>query len=283
MRIKINCYDKKWNFKKRITNIKNIESIEFSEMYNGWQGNFALELDEKFDSFFYEKWDFIEYIIFDEENKKWLHKFSWFINWIERYFSIKDWQWLKLEIQGLVALLSEEKIEKSYNWNLYDCLNNFINDVNEIFILEWKMEFLWEKIFKNAIKNIEEAKKINVSITGENYFDILQKIFLWQEKSVNNRHFFVNQSWEIIFLEEIEKTNIFTINKDISEININNNWEIIINLINPTKKLQVWQKIILQNINKNLNLNWKFIRELAFWLSKVVINVWKVVNLWNLK
>ena len=50
----------------------------------------------------------------------------------------------------------------------------------------------------------------------------------------------------------------------------------MIDLANVPLDLQVWDLIILQNINKNLNLSWKRISELAFWISKVVVNAWVI-------
>jgi len=33
-KIKLNCYDKNWKFKKQISNVENIDSLEFSEITN---------------------------------------------------------------------------------------------------------------------------------------------------------------------------------------------------------------------------------------------------------
>lgn len=301
MKIKVNCYDRNWRFKKRVKNIKNLYKLEFTEKMNWWQWNFTIELAERFDLQDYEVWDFIEYIIFDEEEcKKGLHKFTGIIRWIERYFTILSWQWIKLQVDWIISLLSDFNINKIYSWNLFNVINEFINDFHsKINISNNMWKYFWSQILKNWLKSFDKiykldwmrwidfswkrwidfqnnSKQININIkVNWTFFQALEKIFSW-EKWEFDRHFFINQRGEIIFVEEQTKRNIFTLNKNISEINIDKEWEIIIDLINFQKNTQVWNLIILQNINKNLNLSGRRITELAFWIEKIVINAGKI-------
>ena len=303
IKIKLNCYDRNWKFKKQIHDVENIDSLEFSETINWWQWRFTINLIISFDRMDYEVWDFIEYCVIDEKYKKWLHKYTWVIRWIERYFSITDWEWIRLQVEWLVSLLSDFETDKVYSWNLFDVLNQFVSDFHNHKNISNKMQFLWTSIFKNWYKRLEKIKDLNwtrwidynwrrwsdnfsdmrnIIIPSpktrgkRTFFKVLEEFF-WE-----NYHFFINQRWEIILIEEQKNKRVLTLNKNISEININTEWEIIIDLINIDKGLQVWDFIILQNINKKLNLNWKRIQELAFWLNNITINAWKIVNYKNI-
>ncbi|ATU04915.1 hypothetical protein BKN14_00455 [Candidatus Gracilibacteria bacterium HOT-871] len=302
-KIKLNCYDKNGKFKKQISNVENIDSLEFSEITNGGQGRFSINLVIPFDRMDYEVGDFIEYSVIDEEYKKGLHKYTGVIRGIERYFSITDGEGIRLQVEGLVSLLSDFETDKIYSGNLFNAINEFISDFHNHKNISNKMQFLGTSIFKNGYKRLEKIKDLNgtrwIDYNGRRWsdnFSDMRNITIPPPKTRGKRtffkileeffgenyHFFINQRGEIILIEEQKNKRVLTLNKNISEININTEGEIIIDLINIDKGLQVGDFIILQNINKKLNLNGKRIQELAFGLNNITINAGKIVNYKNI-
>ena len=296
MEIKIYCYDSNWLEKGIIQNIKNIENLQFNETINGWQWNFDIELNEKHDNFFYTVWDFIEYVIFDEKYKNWIHKYTWVIKWIEREIWITES--ITLKIEGLISLLSDYDFARSYSWTLTSVIDSFISDFHSfknfdnvlstwddypsttwdwMGTLTWDdlnwwtnswMIYLWNNILKNWVASTEN---INIT-TSWSFLNAIQNIF-W-----DTRDFFIDKTWTIKLISEITTNQIFTVWKNTNQINIDMDWKINLDLLDFDYSAEVWQNIILQNINSNLNLSWKKINEIAFSLEKLKINAWKIIN-----
>lgn len=275
MKVEILYYSSDWTPKWKIENIKNLDKIQYNEIINWGQSWFDLELWVKFDDLSYSYWDLVEYVIYNDDYKKWIHKFTWTITWIKRNINIKNWEYVKLEIKWLVSLLSDDNysISKTYSWTLTAVIDEFIFDFHSQYNISNEMLYLWTQIFKNSISS---TASINVAVDW-NFFKALEKIF-WE-----NREFFINKLWEIILTSEVTETKIFTMNTDIYEAEIDEEWSIDL-YISWYKdfNLEVWQNIILQNIKSQLNLEWKKITELVFSLDKILINAWKILNYKNL-
>lgn len=267
MRIKLLCYEKEGRFKKIIRNIKNYDKLEFSEKENGGQGNFVIDLDVSFDNMEYRRGDLIEYLIFNDEYKGGLHIFSWYITGIERYYHITSGQWVRLKVDGIVWLLSEYEIEKTYTGKLHEIIDQFISDFLDKYSLQHATQYLWSEILKNKVTNSEN---INIAVKG-NFFKNLQDIF-WE------KNFFINHKGEILETDSILNEKKITLNKNVSAINIDESWEIIIDVVTSSKNLWVGEKIKVLNINKNINLENKRIRELAYTLGLTRINIGKIKN-----
>lgn len=266
MEIKIYCYDSNWLEKGIIQNIKNIENLQFNETINGWQWNFDIQLNERHDNFFYTVWDFIEYVIFDEKYKNWIHKYSWVIKWIEREIWITES--ITLKVEGLISLLSDYDIARSYSWTLSSVIDSFISDFHSFKNISNNMLYLGNSILKNWV-----ASTTSVSIsTSWSFLNAIQNIF-W-----DTREFFIDKTWTIRLISEITTNQIFTVWQNTNQINIDMDWKINLDLLDFDYSAEVWQNIILQNINSNLNLSWKKINEIAFSLEKLKINAWIIIN-----
>ncbi len=268
MKVKIHCYDHEWNFKRNIENIKDPWFLQFSECVNGWQWGLNIKLDEKIDCSFYNKGDFIELIIFSNKYKNGIHKYTWVISGISRYISTSEWQWITLKVEWIVSLLSTGNINKVYSWSLTSVIDEFIADFHSQINISNEMEYLWVNILKNGVSNTEN---INISVNG-NYINVLEKIF-W-----DNRKFFIDKIWIIKYIEEIQDEKEFTLNTDITSIDIDIDGEIDISLSTTDLDIEVWQKVFVQNIDTSLDFSWKRIQELAFGLGKVDISMGKIIN-----
>lgn len=270
MKIKVVAYDSTWAIKWRVQNIKNINKLEFSETANWWQWNFNIELWVKFDDFTYEEWDYIEYSVYSEKYKEWLHKYTWIVKWVERTFDIGKWESVKLLVEWLITLLSDFEMSFSYNWMLKDALDNFVNRLNTQYSITNSMQYLGNIIFKNWVTSEEN---INVSISSKKAFDVLKEIF-WE-----NRSFYLDKTWTIKLVNDNQRQRIVRLNHNISKISINKSWQINIDLSwYEELDLTVWDIIYVQNINRALDLNWRRVQELAFWIDKIWINIWKIEN-----
>ncbi len=288
--IKVNLYSKTWEFKTRIDNIKNIDSLEFNEKIDGWQGSFTLDIACSFDTDLFSEGDLIQYFLYDDQNfKNWLLKYTWVVRSIERYLRLWE-EGIKVSVEGLVSLLSDVFLAMYFEkpWSFYDAVEHFVKEANRKIPLTVPLPFIWNKLFKNWYKDKTFIEQIfwkepiskewdsRDTILQWNLYENLNKLFK-NYAPKNKKSFFINASWEIVCIEEKEEIKrAFTLGKNITEISINKSWEILIDLANVPLDLQVWDLIILQNINKNLNLSWKRISELAFWISKVVVNAWVI-------
>jgi hypothetical protein len=237
---------------------------------NGGQGRLNIDLNESIDSQLYSKWDFIELIVFNEDYKQGLHKYTWVISWISRYINKKEWQWISLKVEGIVSLLSLEgqSINKTYSWPLTTVINEFISDFHGYMNISNEMEYLWTNILKNGVA---DTSNVNVSVNW-NYISALEKIF-WE-----NKKYFIDKTWTIRYIEEIQDEREVTMWNNISSIDIDTDGEIELSLSKAELDLQVWQKIFIENINISLNLENKRIQELAFWLGQIDISIWKIIN-----
>jgi len=271
MKIKVLHYSSDWSLKWEIENIKDINKIQYNEIVNWWQSWFNIELWINFDNLSYSYDDFVEFIIFNDDYKNGIHKFTGVIKWITRKVSKKE-QNIILKINWLVSILSDFKINKTYSWSLTSVIDTLINDFHSQKNITNEMLYLWTQILKNTISSTES---INITTNGT-FFQALEKIF-WEDKE-----FFINNKWEIILLSEVTEIKYFTFNL-INEIEMDEEWSIDI-LISWNKdfSLQVWQNIVIENIKSELNLEWKKIKELVFSLDKVLINAWKIINYKNL-
>ncbi len=271
MKIKVLHYSSDWSLKWEIENIKDINKIQYNEIVNWWQSWFNIELWVKFDDLSYSYWDLVEFIIYNDKYKSWIHKFTGVIKWINRKVSKKE-QYIRLKIDGLVSLLSDYKINKTYSWTLTSVIDTLITDFHSQKNISNEMLYLWTQILKNTISSTES---INISTNGT-FFQALEKIF-WE-----NREFFINSKWEIILLSEVVDIKYFSFN-EINEIEMDDEGFIDILISwNTDFTLEVWQNIILENIKSELNLDWKKIKEIVFSSDKVLINAWKIINYKNL-
>ena len=130
------------------------------------------------------------------------------------------------------------------------------------------MIYLWNNILKNWVASTEN---INIT-TSWSFLNAIQNIF-W-----DTRDFSIDKTWTIRLISEITTNQIFTVWQNTNQINIDMDWKINLDLLNFDYSAEVWQNIILQNINSNLNLSWKKINEIAFSLEKLKINAWKIIN-----
>lgn len=272
MKIDIIYYSSNWTYKWKIKNIKNIDKIQYNEIINWWQGWFTLELWVNFDNLDYSYWDLVEYVIYNDQYKNWIHKFTWVIKWIKRNINIEEWESITLDIKWLISLLNDYTITKTYSWSLNQVLDTFISDFHSNFNLSEEMIYLWTDILKNTVQNTDN---INISVDWD-FYSALEKIF-WDNKS-----FFINKLWEIKLISEINDEKVFTMNRNIYEAEIDENWSIDLYIAwYKDLQVEVWQNIVIENINSQLDLEWKRINEMVFSLDKIFINAWKILNYKN--
>ena len=268
MQIKLNCYTSDGTQKWEILKVKNSDSLRFSESINGWQGWLDIELWESFDNADYNSWDFVEYIIYNDEYKNGLHKYTWYITGIERKLSIKKWSSIILKVAWLKTLLEQYEIHKTYTWTLSSVIDELITDFHSKKNITNEIQFLWTNILKNTISNTDN---INASVSG-NFFEALKNIF-WE-----NRDFFIDKSGSIHLVSENTKKHTLTLNSNISEIEINENSETQIELSHYSYNIEAGQKIQLQNVSSFLNLDNQIIQKIDFNLLSPILYLWETLS-----
>ena len=276
MQIKLNCYDHTWLFKTTIENITNSDDLRFIEEINWWQGDFDIELWLKFDNQDYSVWDLIEYIIYNDDYKNWLHKYSWFVSWIERHLSKEDWQTITLLVSWIKWLLERQDsnwndlytVNKTYNWALNTVIDEVITDFHSLYNITNEMDYLWTNILKNTIT---DTTPVNIPVDW-NIFDSIKEIF----ESIS-KDFFIDKSWNIKLVSDITKQHTLTLNSNISDITINQDWETTIELSDYWYDIEAWSKIV-ENVPNFLELENEIIKRVDFDLLTISISLWKVLK-----
>ena len=266
--IKLSVYSSIWEFKKNIEleNLKNPYELSFTESLNGWQGSFDINIWTNYDSTEYTEWDIIEYSIFNENNKWWLHRYTGYIHGINRFYN-QDGEGIVLEVEGIVSKLSDYEITKTYTWTLASVIDEYITDYHLQYNITHSMPLLWSQFIKNGISNTDN---ISIDVNSDFLYN------LW--KIMWDRKFYVDHTWYIRLASENTNKHYITLNRDVWYFSINKDNEIQLTLQDSEIQIYPWDTIQLQNVPSFLNLSDEVVEQVDFSILDTTIYTGQVMN-----
>lgn len=252
--------------------VKNIDSIKYSWNIWWWQWEIDLSLWIKYDDINYIENQLIEISAYNSDNPSWILKYAWFIKNINRTLSQENWESLDLEILWLWSILWEYSGSFIVNKPLNQVIDDFITQFNWVYSISSTLEFIWSTLFKNWITDITN---VNINKTWT-YFEILKEIF-----NLVNKTFYISKNWTIFLWDQSIIKHILTWNKEIVEMKISWTRETQITLTWFDYTIEPGDKILLENINQNYNLDNQRVEKVEYWLLETTIYLWQIWSLWT--
>lgn len=256
----------------KIKSIENLDSMKISANLWSWQWEIDFEIKTSYDDLNYSDNNLIEIALYNDDNKLWKLIYSWFIKNINRNYNQENWDSLEIEILGIWSLLWEYEWTFVFSWALNSWITSFINQFHSVYNISNEMEFLWNAIFKNWII---DTTNISINKTWK-YFDILKEIFDSIQKT-----FFIDKDWTIYLWSQSNIEHILTINKDIIDLKLSSSRETSIQLSKNDFNINPGDKIFIQNINENFNMDWSRIEKVENSLLNTTIYLWEIWSLWT--
>lgn len=224
----IKVYNLNWTLKETLLWSDVVTDFSYTSQINWWQGEANFVLNKKFSNNNYSIWNFLKVFVFTDYYPNWKLLYSWIINRITR----KNTSWiesLQLTCLWLSSILNFLYFYSSWyvfnkNQDPAQTIKDVINYVNTIYTGNWfSYSWWWIQNFWN---------NINIDFNYTKCFDSIKNI----AKATNFR-WYIWADGQVIFKDvPITPTHIFTLEKDVEEITLQEDGEKIINNFILTRK-----------------------------------------------
>lgn len=200
-------------------------TIGFTSNLNWWQGEQKIDLQVPITNTDYSLWDLVKISVFNENNKDGYLLYSWYISKIEREQTISK-QSITLTCLWVASLLTEVKGAISFNGaSSWVYVKNLIDSYNAEY----------GNIFTYTLDSIEDWIDITAWSINWTYLEMLSN--LAQRNSFN---LFIGAWWLVYFKsKDVTPTHYITNQKNIDNINIEEDMEWLVNSVKVTGKYQV--------------------------------------------
>lgn len=247
----VKIYELDWTFKETLLWTEIINDFSFSAQINWWQWEWIFELDKTFGNISYLIWDFVKVYVYTDDYTSWLLLYTWIINKITR--KITGWiQTLQLSCLWLASILSFIYFYSwSYAFNKNQDPAQTIKDVIDYFNTKYTAGWIGYSWWN--ISNYWSS--INIDFNYTKCFDAIKNL-----KNATNYRWFLGANWDMFFKQvPSSPTHTFTLEKDLDEIILEENWEKIINkhILNwkswtatnsdPTSQTTYWLRELFEN------------------------------------
>ena len=227
--------------KETISPAKLISQVWFWWNLDGWLWEQILELNEKISTDKYVYWDIVKITMFNADNKEWKLIYTWYITKIWRK-QTSTRQTISLTCLWVASLLTEQTTEIIVNWlTHWQVIKNLIDSYNSSY---WNIfnYVMWETI-------IDWPVVPNGSLSWK-YLDNMKKLVVSSWFNL-----FIDWSATVRFIPNpTTPTHYLTNQKDIEEIEIQENLEWVVNSAIFTDNDNIVRSYI---DNDSISLYWK--------------------------
>lgn len=208
-------YSKAGVYKDTIRDI--MSEINYSYQKNWWQGQLNLTLNRDYADTSIVQSDIVKIYLYDKNFQNWKLIYTWIVEEIERNYE-ETRNSLTLVIRGLSSILTRIYYNQTwYTFSKTDTASNIIKSI----INYANTHYNWF----NTTGIIDTVWNITISFDYDNCFDAIDKVV-----KLTGSFWYIKEDWTCVF-NQTPTIHKLTAKKEIQTIEINEDWNAIINKV----------------------------------------------------